>query len=89
MLQALGSGLLALLVVAFVVIAWRSVRRRRIGPGAAGAVYDLLNEDKRSAIEIILEERTAYRDPEDPDGNLPDLESPLRKPAGRDSDPPR
>lgn len=45
------------------------------GPGAAGAVYDLLNEDKRKAIEIVLEERAAYRDPETAD-DIPDDEPP-------------
>ena len=44
-------------------------RRNRRGPGAGatGAVYDMLNEDKRKAIEIILEERTGYKDPEHAD----------------------
>lgn len=37
------------------------------GAGATGAVYDMLNEDKRKAIEIILEERTGYKDPEHAD----------------------
>ena len=48
------------------------------GPGAAaaGAVYDLLNQDKRKAIEIIVEDKAAARDPEDADGNLPDLQNP-------------
>jgi len=47
--------------------------RRSHGPGAgaSGAVYDMLNEDKRKAIEIILEERAAYRDPESAD-DIPD-----------------
>jgi hypothetical protein len=51
------------------------------GPGAAaaGAVYDLLNQDKRNAIEIIVEDRAAARDPEDADGNLPDLQNPRRR----------
>ncbi|HEY7172316.1 MAG TPA: hypothetical protein VH417_15800 [Vicinamibacterales bacterium] len=48
-------------------------RRRRVGAGAAGAVYGMLNEDRRHAIEIIVEEKAAFRDPEDRDGNLPDL----------------
>jgi hypothetical protein len=52
----------------------RRPHRGSVGPGAAGAVYGFLNEDKRAAIEIIVEERTAYRDPEDRDGHLPDLE---------------
>jgi len=46
------------------------------GSAAAGAFYDLLNEDKRKAIEVIVEERAGERDPEDRDGNLPDLEQP-------------
>jgi hypothetical protein len=48
------------------------------GPGASGAVYDLLNQDKRNAIELIVEEKAGARDPEDADGNLPDLETPKR-----------
>jgi len=51
----------------------RPGRRRRVGAGAAGAVYDMLNEDRRRAIEIIVEEKAAACDPEDRDGNLPDL----------------
>jgi hypothetical protein len=46
------------------------------GAGGAGAVYDMLNEDKRKAVEIIVEGRAEARDPEDKDGNLPDLEDP-------------
>jgi hypothetical protein len=51
-------------------------RRGRVGPGAMGTVYDMLNEDKRNAIELIVEQRAEERDPEDRDGNLPDLENP-------------
>jgi hypothetical protein len=52
-------------------------RRRRYGsPIAAGAIYELLNEDRRKALEIIVEQRAEARDPEDKDGNLPDLEDP-------------
>jgi hypothetical protein len=47
-----------------------------VGPGVSGAVYDLLNQDKRNAIELIVEEKAGARDPEDADGNLPDLENP-------------
>ena len=49
-------------------------RRRRVGAGSAGTVYDWLNEDKRDAVEIIVEKRAEAREPEDRDGNLPDLE---------------
>jgi hypothetical protein len=48
----------------------------RPGPGAAGTIYDMLNQDRRKAIEIIVEDRAEARDPEDADGNLPDLENP-------------
>ena len=66
----LGAGILLIVAV------WRMRKQRRtgsVGSGAAGAVYDMLNEDKRHAIEIIVEERAEARDPEDKDGNLPDL----------------
>ena len=52
--------------------------RSSIGPAAAGAFYELLNEDKRRAVQIVIEERAEARDPEDADGNLPDLERPKR-----------
>jgi hypothetical protein len=71
-----------IIMVLFVVAVVRARRKRgRLtwgapGPGAAGAIYDLLNEDKRKAIEIIVEERAEERDPETADGNLPELESP-------------
>lgn len=49
---------------------------RRPGSAAAGTVYDLLQEDKRKALEIIVEQRAEARDPEDAEGNLPELENP-------------
>ena len=67
----------AIVVVAFLFARQRR-RRGRIGAGAAGTVYDWLNEDKRNAVEIIVEERAEARDPEDRDGNLPELENPKR-----------
>jgi hypothetical protein len=70
----LGSIAWAVLALALM---WRLGKRRgRPGPGAAGTIYDLLNEDRRKAIEIIVEQRAEERDPEDRDGNLPDLENP-------------
>jgi len=67
---ALGSLLLVILVV---TKTWRRKRRGRglgIGTGAAGAVYDLLSEDKRRAIEIIVEGEAEKRRPEHPDDTL-------------------
>ena len=59
-------GVLALMM-------WR-VRRRRphVGAGAAGAVYDWLNEDKRKAVEIVVEGRAERRDSEHADDTLGD-----------------
>jgi fructose-1,6-bisphosphatase/sedoheptulose 1,7-bisphosphatase-like protein len=69
-------------VVALVAIAaliWRGRGRpRRLGSAAVGSVYDMLNEDKRKAVEIVVEGRAEARDPEHADGNLPDLEDPHR-----------
>jgi len=68
----------AVTILLVIVIFWRQRRRRgRLGAGAAGSVYDMLNEDKRKAVEIVVEERAGARDPEDRDGNLPDLEDPI------------
>jgi hypothetical protein len=57
-------------LVALAYLGWRKGGRGRsvdIGPGASGAVYDMLNQDKRKAIEIIVEGRAEYRDPETAD----------------------
>lgn len=83
------SVVVAVLFAALVVTAWFRRRRRRsegppekpkprsigsIGPGAAGTFYEFLNEEKRKAIEIVLEERAGYTDPETRDGDLPQFE---------------
>jgi len=70
------AGATVLLLLAVLIARLRG--RRRPGAGATGAVHELLNEDKRKAIEIILEERAEARDPEDKDGDLPQLENARR-----------
>ena len=76
------TGVILLLVVWLLVGAWR-LRRRRVtlGPAAAGTMDELLDDQKKAAIQIILEERAGARDPEHRDGNLPDLENPKRPPS--------
>ena len=73
-------GVVLLVFVAAVLVSMFSKQRgghsTGVGPGVSGAVYDLLNQDKRNAIELIVEEKAGARDPEDADGNLPDLEKP-------------
>ena len=72
------DGLAGVIVLGLiiVIVLRRVVTRRgrsRFGPAAAGSVYDMLNKDKREALEIIAEERAEARDSEDAEGNLPDL----------------
>lgn len=72
-------GIIWLLVIWLVVGAWRMRRKRvSVGPAAAGAMDELFDDRRRAAIQIIIEERAGERDPEDRDGNLPDLEDPIR-----------
>jgi hypothetical protein len=80
----LGQVVALVVIVLFfaALVQARRKRRRghsRPGAGATGAIYDMLMEDKRKAIEIIVEERAEERDPETADGDLPSLESPRRK----------
>ena len=64
------------LVAVGVLFARQRRRRGRLGAGGFGSIYDLLNEDKRRAVEIVVEKRAEAQDPEDAEGNLPDLENP-------------
>jgi len=72
-----------LVAVVFLILAVRKTRRTRgrlgVGPAGTGAIYDMLNEDKRHAVEIILEEKAEARYPEDKDGDLPQLEDPRQR----------
>jgi hypothetical protein len=70
--------LVAIVILVFAVRKRRSRRRLGVGSAAVGSMYGFLNEDKRHAVEIIVEERAAARDPEDRDGNLPDLTNPRK-----------
>ena len=71
-----------LVAVILLILAVRKAQRTRgrfgVGTAAVGPIYDMLNEDKRRAVEIIVEERAEAQDPEDKDGNLPDLANPRR-----------
>ena len=68
-----------LVLIVLIRLIYRKARRRAgggfgIGPGASGAMYGFLNEDKRQAIEIIVEQKTADRDPERARDKDPDLD---------------
>jgi hypothetical protein len=45
----------------------RGPRVSRPGPAAIGSLYGLHNEDKRRAIELVLEQKAEARDPETAD----------------------
>ena len=64
---AWGLFLLAAIVAVARLGARRGPRVSRPGPAAIGSVYGMLNEDKRKAIELILEEKAEARDPETAD----------------------
>jgi hypothetical protein len=74
----IGALVWLVVMVIFVILFLRRKRqgRLRLGPGTSGAVYDWLNQDQQKAIEIVVEERAGARDPEDKDGDLPQLEDP-------------
>jgi hypothetical protein len=77
---AVGATIWVVTIIVVGILLWRQRRRRgRLGAGAGGSVYGMLNEDRQNALEIIVEGRAATRDPEDRDGNLPDLEAPMRR----------
>jgi hypothetical protein len=73
------AGSIWLIAIVLLLMAHRGLRsgrgRTRVGAAGAGAIYGWLNEDKRKAVEIVVEGRAEARDPEDRDGNLPDLDS--------------
>ena len=56
-------------------VAFDRLRRRRIGSAAVGSFYDMLEQDKRRAIEIIVEQKAEEQAPEDAEGSGPKLRS--------------
>ena len=76
-MAALAGFLIALSVVVFVVVATVRMRRGRgLGSAAVGAYQELLIEDKKKAIEIVIEGRAAKRDLTKPADGDPDADSP-------------
>jgi hypothetical protein len=64
-----------LLFALFLIIGTWRLRRRSVtvGPAAGAMMTELLDDRRRAAIEIIIEERTGEKDVEDRDGHLPEL----------------
>ena len=72
-----AQGLWGLVVLLLVIALMGQARRKRrgvrtfsVGAGAMGSVYDLLNQDKRNAIELIVEDKAAERDEEHVDDTV-------------------
>jgi uncharacterized protein YqhQ len=47
------------------------LRSRRIGSAVVGSFYDMLEQEKRRALEIIVEQKAEEQSPEDAEGNGP------------------
>jgi len=64
----------ALVLVAIILVTRRARRHGgALRAGVVGTLYDWLNEEKRRALDVIVEGKAEARRPEYPDGNLPDL----------------
>ena len=59
-------------------------RRKHIGSGAVGVFYDMMDADKRNAIEIVTEDKAAARDFEHADDDGPPGRRAVR-PSGKDT----
>ena len=56
--------LVLLAIVGVLIYVYRRARRRRVGPAAVGLFYEMLSEDKRNAVELVVEDKAEERDPE-------------------------
>jgi hypothetical protein len=53
---------LVMIVLGGVVLYRLKTRRSHIGSAAAGTVYDIIHEDKRKAIEVVVSDKAAAHD---------------------------
>lgn len=69
----------AFLIFLLIVVAL-SRRARRRGASArnafVGAIYEMQDQDKQRALDVIIKDKAAERRPEYPDGDLPQLDHP-------------
>ena len=73
---AIWVGMIAL---GAVVLYRLKTRRSHIGSAAAGTVYDIIHEDKRKAIEVVVSDKAAAHDFEHADDKDPD-QTPVESP---------
>jgi hypothetical protein len=74
-LSGIGAIVFFVLMLAMYGVLLRRLRRRRIGPATVGMFYDMLQDDKRKAVEIVVGQKAEKQDPETPDGILTDREA--------------
>ena len=67
-----GSIWVVMIGLGAVVLYRLKTRRSHIGSAAAGTVYDIIHEDKRKAIEVVVADKAAARDFEHADDKDPD-----------------
>lgn len=60
---------LVMIVLGGLVLYRLKTRRGHIGSAAAGTVYDIIHEDKRKAIEVVVSDKAGARDFEHADDN--------------------
>ena len=67
-----------LAVLALIVVAFLSLgdRRTHVGSASAGTIYDWLNQDKRKAIEVVVDGQAERQDGERAEDNPAELEPP-------------
>ena len=62
--ETIGGAVIWLVMMVLAGFAFyrAKTRRRHIGSAAAGAVYGMMNEDKRKAIEVVVADKAAAHD---------------------------
>jgi hypothetical protein len=82
--ETFGGALIWLVMMVLLGFAFyrARTRRRHIGSGAAGAVYGMMNEEKRKAIEVVVTDKAAAHDFEHADDDGPTGQQ-AGRPAGK------
>ena len=65
----LALGFFIAMLVGYGVL-YRRIKRRRVGVASVGMLSDMLNQDRRKAVEIVVTEKAGARDAET-DDDLP------------------
>jgi hypothetical protein len=61
--EFVGGAIWVVMIALGAAVLYRlKTRRGHIGSAAAGTVYDLIHEDKRKAIEVVVSDKAAAHD---------------------------